>query len=192
MPGRSAPVQENDPRTRGAFFSNVFNALQSLVFATASILIVSSKLVTSILVSDSFYDSWQFMPMLILATTFCTMVNFLGSVYMVEKKSTMTFITTVIGAAANLLLCFVLVPLIGGMFGVNAGVNAAGFASFFSYFLVFVIRAIHTHSLIPIRWNLPKFTLNLVLILVQAVLMIAEVSFWIPIELALVRCDCGD
>ena len=178
-------VQENDPRTRGAFFSNVFNALQSIVFATASVLIVSSKLVTNILVSDDFYASWQFMPMLILATTFCTMVNFLGSIYMVEKKSTMTFITTVIGAVANLVLCFVLVPLVGSMFGVYAGVHAAAFASFFSYFLVFVIRAIHTHTLIPIRWNLPKFLLNLVLILVQAVLMIAEVPFWIPIEIGL-------
>lgn len=59
---RSALIQENDPRTRGAFFSNVFNALQSIVFATASVLIVSSKLVTNILVSDDFYASWQFMP----------------------------------------------------------------------------------------------------------------------------------
>lgn len=69
--------------------------------------------------------------------------------------------------------------------GVRPGITPPPLPGFFSYFLVFVIRAVHTHTLIPIRWNLPKFLLNLVLILVQAVLMIAEVPFWIPIEIGL-------
>lgn len=164
-------IREHQQKDRAQFFSQIFNAFQSVMFLSSALLIPFSKVFTMILVSGEFYPSWQFIPFLILANAFCCMVNFIGSVYMVEKRSVATLVTTVIGAASNIAMNFAFIPLFG--------TQGAAVATFLSYFLVFVIRAIHTRQFIRIRFNLLKFGLNTVLITLQAILMITEVPLWI-------------
>ena len=61
-------VMEKDSANRDQFFTKVFSALSSLLFITASMLIVCSKLITKILVGSAFYDSWKYIPILVVAT----------------------------------------------------------------------------------------------------------------------------
>ena len=63
-------VTEKGTIERNRFFTNVFGTYQSLIFAVGSGLILCSKLFTKIMVADSYYDSWQFIPFLIMATSF--------------------------------------------------------------------------------------------------------------------------
>ena len=55
----------------------------------------------------------------------------------------------------------------------------------FSYFIVFVIRAIHTRKFIRINYSVLKFGVNAILTLAQAVIMITEVPGWIIYEVIL-------
>ena len=103
----SAVTDESGARAN--FFTRVFLFYQSLICTAASGLILFSKVITSILVSDSFYSSWQYIPLLLISTVFSCMSTFLGSVYMVEKKSILNFITTGIGAVLNVILNFLLI-----------------------------------------------------------------------------------
>ena len=170
-------IKEHKQKDRAQFFSQIFNAFQSVMFLSSALLIPFSKVFTMILVSESFYDSWQFIPFLIMANAFCCMVNFIGSVYMVEKRSVATLVTTVIGAVANIGMNFAFIPLFG--------TQGAAIATFLSYFLVFVIRAIHTRQFIRIRFNLLKFGLNTILLTLQSILMITEVPLWILYQILL-------
>ncbi len=86
-----------------AFFTKVFAAYQAVVFLAASALIVLSKIITTILVAPSFFESWRYIPFLVMSTTFSCFVTFLGSVYMVEKKSIISLVTTLVGAV--IMLC---------------------------------------------------------------------------------------
>ena len=138
-----------------------------------------------ILVSEAYYASWQFIPFLILANAFCCMVNFIGSVYMVEKRSIATLVTTIIGAAANVGMNFAFIPLFSTDANPIGGAQGAAIATFLSYFLVFVIRVIHTRQFIRIRFNILKFGLNTTLITLQAILMITEVPLWILYQILL-------
>ncbi|MGI5960127.1 MAG: lipopolysaccharide biosynthesis protein [Massiliimalia sp.] len=169
--------ETTSPLERQRFFSKVCNAYQTIVFLASSVLILSSKLLTQILVADSYYTSWKYVPLLILATTFSCFVSFLGSIYMAEKKSGMIFFTTVIGAVLNIVLNILLIPPFGA--------NGAAFATFFSYFAIFLIRAIHSQSMIPIRWNIPLFTANLTLLFIQCYLMVQEPKHWIWMQLGI-------
>ncbi len=174
----SAFTEDGPGRTR--FFSNVFNAYQALIFSAASGLILFSKLITSILVlgsSNPFYESWQYIPFLLLATCFSCFVTFLGSIYMVEKKSMATLATTALGAAINVLLNLLLIP----RFGINGGT----FATFFSYLIVFIVRMVDTHRIIPMHWNLPKLLANLLLLLGQTWVLLCLDSGWILWEVIL-------
>ncbi len=170
-------VQENNAQ-RARFFTKVFNAYQVIMLFASACLIPFSKLLTKILTSDAYYESWKYIPFLILATAFCNLVNFTGSVYMVEKRSVAALITTIMGAAINCGLNVILIPL--------WGIQGAAVATFISYFVVFVVRMIHTRQFIHIRFNTLRFTVNLVLILAQALVMIFEVPGWLLYQLGFV------
>ncbi len=156
------------------FFTKVFSMFQSVVFVGASLLILCAKLVTSILVADDFYDSWQYMPTLIIATALTCFVTFLGTIYVVEKRSKSTLFTTLIGTFGNVIGNFILIP--------RMGVHGAALSTALSYGIVFLLRSFHTRRFIPIRWNIPRFIANSVIIIAQAILMILEVRGWIVIE----------
>lgn len=89
---------------------------------------------------------------------------------MVEKKSNLSLITMMVGAIANLILNALLIR--------PFGVNGAAFATFLSYLLVFVIRAINTRRFIRINFAPQKLVLNTVLLLAMCALMIAEIAYW--------------
>ena len=159
------------------FFTHVFSMYQAVIFVGASLLIVCAKLVTRILVADSFYPSWEYMPTLVIATALSCFVTFLGTIYIVEKKSKSSLLTTVIGTVFNLICNGILIPIMG--------VHGAALATALSYGLVFVLRIIHTRKFIPIGWNVPRFGLTSVILTAQAVIMVQEVPGWLWIECGL-------
>ena len=170
-------VGEEGQAARERFFSKVLNVYQSVAFLTAAILIATAKITTFLLASPEFYEAWQYIPFLVLATTFSCLASFLSSVYMVEKKSIHTLITTFLSALLNIGLNILWIP--------KYGIFGAAFATFLSYLVMFFIRAIHTRKYIKIRWNLGKFLLNFILVIIQSTLMMNEVPGWIFYEIFL-------
>lgn len=171
-------VSETNRLERERFFTKVFSVYQAIVFLTASGLIAFCKVITKILVSEAFYPSWEYIPFLVMSTVFSCFVTFLGTVYMVEKCSSMTLVTTIIGAVINLALNIKYIPVFG--------VTGAAFATFFSYFMVFVIRAVDTRRFLRIRFNIMRLTVNLLLITLQSIVVMASPPHWIVMQTVLV------
>lgn len=170
-------VSERDEGERRDFFSSVFGGYQGIIFMGASGLILFSKLATKILLAENYYDSWQYIPMLAIATAFSALVNFMASVYMVKKRSMNSFVTAAVGAVTNIVLNLLLIPRFSAM--------GAAVATVFSYFIVFVIRAVDARRMIPFRLGIPKLIFNTVAVMAQCAIMIAESPYWIPIETAI-------
>ena len=170
-------LSEKSRLERQKFFTNVFAMYQSIIFVGASALIVGAKLVTRIMASDAFYDSWQYIPTLVMATAMSCFVTFLGTIYVVEKKSKSSLVTTIVGTIANIGANFLLIP--------RMGAHGAALATAGSYGLVVLLRAFHTRKFIPIGWSLPRFSLNMALVVAQCFIMIFEVPYWQYIASAL-------
>lgn len=168
-------IKEKNKTERENFFTNVFKSYASLVFISGSFLILTIKIVTSALVSEAFYQSWQYAPFLILSTSFSCLVNFLGSIYFLEKKSNLSLITTLIGATVNISLNYLLIP--------RVGINGASFAAFISYMSVFIIRALNTRKFIKINWSTKKLAFNTIVLIVQSLVMLVEIEYWVTIEI---------
>lgn len=99
---------------RAKFFSQVFLSYQSLLFIVAGGLIYCCKFVMMVLTlsgKSAFNAAWQYIPLLVVATVFSCFVTFLGSVYMVEKRSGESFFTMLVGAVLNLALNWFLIPV---------------------------------------------------------------------------------
>lgn len=171
----SAVTEEKD---RADFFTKVFQSFCAIVFMGASALIALSRFIMGFFVGPDFFEAWKYVPFLAIATVFSCLVNFLGSVYTVEKKSVLSMVTMIAGAAANLILNIVLTPLLG--------IQGAALATILSYMLVFVLRLINTRKYIKMDMNLPKIIFCTLLLLTQSLLMIFEVSHWAWLECGLV------
>ncbi len=170
-------VDEKDEKDRAEFFGTVFAAFQGIMFMAASALVLFSKVATVILLDKSYYDSWQYIPVLSIAMVYSGLVTFMGSVYLVRKKSVMSFITAAVGALVNIALNFWLIPIFSAM--------GAAIATFFSYFVVMIIRSIDSKRFVRFKMGIPRLVFNTVAIAAQCFIMIYEIKYWIAIEIAM-------
>ena len=167
-------VKDAEGEERERFFSTVYRAYLGLVFVAAGFLIGGSKLFTEILLADSYYESWRYVPMLVAATVFSTLVSFMGSVYFVEKKSLLSMVTALMGAVINVALNFILIP--------DHGAMGAAVATFISYFAVYIVRAYDTRSYVRFKLNTPMLCVNTALIFLQMMIMYSEIRYHIYIQ----------
>ena len=160
----SAVDGQENKRERRRFFSKVFRVYSGGVFAVASALILTCQLITKILVAPSYYESWQYVPILIIATTYSCIVNFLASVYMAEKKSLMALLTASSGAVTNIVLNFLFIPRIG--------TNGAAIATVCAFLVVFITRGANTRKYIKINFQLPLMIIETIILITQSALML--------------------
>lgn len=173
-------VDEYDSDSREAFFTKVFRVYSGGIFVVASALIFFCRIITKILVDDSYFNSWKFVPVLIIATSFSCLVNFLASVYMAEKKSFMGMVTALSGAITNIVLNFVLIPIMGA--------TGAAVATVVSFVVVFVFRGFNTNKYVKIDFKLPVLISETVIIVAQCAIMIVMESGVVMYALEAVLC----
>lgn len=157
-------VDEYDGRKKARFFSNVFRVYSGGVFVVASALIVFCQIFTKILVAPSYYESWNYVPILIIATTYSCIVNFLASVYMAEKKSLMALLTALSGAVSNVVLNIILIPKLGA--------NGAAIATVSAFVIVFITRGINTRKYVRMNFQMPTIILETAILIAQSILML--------------------
>lgn len=157
-------VDEYDSEGRAEFFTKVFRVYSGGVFTVASALILFCQLITKILVAESYYESWKYVPILIIATTYSCIVNFLASVYMAEKKSLMALLTASSGAVTNIVLNLVFIPVMGA--------NGAALATVCAFLVVFMTRGANARKYIKINYKLPLLIAETVLLVIQSALML--------------------
>ena len=163
---------------RSKFFSTVYKNYMSIMFMGTSVLILMSKVLTTMLLNSSYYISWKYVPVLGVAMIFSAFSSFMGSVYFIEKKSVMALITASVGALSNVVLNFILIPFYGAM--------GAAIATAISYAIVFAIRALNTRKYLKFKLHICKIIINTLAIVAQAVIMILELPFWIFWQLGMV------
>lgn len=171
----------------GRFFSNVFRSYYTLVFVLASGLILLIKPLFRLGFSESYYAGWQYVPLLVLAVSFSCLVTFLGAIYNAAKKNLMVSVSTIIGALTNVGLNAWLIPL--------SGAQGAAFATFISFLVVFLIRAVDTRKYVKLKMQPWRIGMNLVLLLAQTYVALGEKPWWILWECLIfaliVLCNFG-
>lgn len=178
----SAVVEsEKDNQEHIKFFGMVWGSFQSIMFLVGGGVTALSIPLIKILADKDFYSAVTYVPMLAAAMVFSAFANFMGTVYVVEKRSKNSFLTTMFGAVANVALTWVLIqtPL---------KIQGAAIATFASYLLVFVIRAVNAYKYIPFKMYWTKVIINTAIIIVQTVFMVCDLPFN---EIAQLLCVLG-
>ncbi len=166
---------ENDKQEHINFFSAVWSSFQSVMFLAGSAVIAFSVPIIKILTTPDYYSAWKFIPVLSAAMVFSAFANFMSSVYVVEKRSKNSFLTSMLGAVLNIVLNLLLIPS-------SLGVQGAAIATFASYFAVFIVRALNVRKYIPFKLYLPQVALNTVVVILQSIFMVLSLPFNIPVQ----------
>jgi len=167
---------END---RGSFYSSVFKSYLGLIFMAGSGLVAFSKIFTVLLMDESYYEAWQYMPTLIVATVYLALATFLGSVYLVKKKSILSLLTSMAGATANIAVSFIAIPYLIDHYDPVKAAQGAAIGAIAGYLTVFLIRAVNAQKYIKFNLQPLKLIVNTAALGLQALIMIFEVEGWI-------------
>jgi O-antigen/teichoic acid export membrane protein len=159
------------------FYSVVWEVYMSALFVVCSLVTTFSKLEIKILADSEYIDAWHTVPFLCMAMIFCAFTYFMGSVYLVEKRSGLSLYTSLIGAVVNIILNFLLIPT-------SLGIIGAAIATFASYFVVFLIRSWSARRLIPFDLCGIRVAVCTAILTLQVIAITFELPFYIPIQAA--------
>ena len=179
----SAISESKDREEVRSFFSEVFERYQAILFLGCSLLIPFTPIATRILLNESYFTAWTFMPTLLLATVFSSLVTFIGTIYTVKKKTSMSLITAAFGAILNIVLNIIMIP--------SMGAQGAGIATAISYFSVFVFRAVHSKSFMPFNLKAYKIFANTVIVILQIIFMVLALPYNVLAQVILVILICA-
>ena len=166
----SAVKESNDEGECAAFFGKVFRYYVAVVFVGGAFLIAFAKVCSIVLFADSYYEAWLYVPILVVATVFTSFDTFLATAYFTKKKTMVSFYTSMLGAVLNIVLNLLWIP--------SWGAVGASLATFISYFAVFVLRAATMHRYIRFNLQIPKITVNTVLLAGMVVIMMLQPTMW--------------
>ena len=161
-------IQENGSSGREDFYTTVFSLNQSFMYVMAAGILMINRPLTYIWVNPAYHEAMLYSPILTMATVFTCFNVFLGSVYIAEKRTKRSFITSLAAGVINIILNFLLIP--------RFGIYGAAGATFAAYFLVFFFRLFDTSKIIRFRFSLAKILVNTLLL--SAMTVINQFSGW--------------
>lgn len=168
-------IREEGTADEGEYNNKIFKALIGMVMLIGIAMLTFAKPFLSVYVAKEYYVAWKYIPFLTVGCVYLTMASFMATSYTVHKDSFGFLFSGMFGAMFNIVMNFVLIPLIG--------VYGAAIATCISYILVFVFRLFHTRKYIEYRIYNKEFVMGSVILLMSAGLMF--INNWIAFTLQL-------
>ena len=167
-------ILENDSANRSHFYKQVFSAYESFLVIASSVLIVFVRPFSDLLISTSTYteyaDAYRYTPILIISVFMMCLNQFFSSIYAASQHTSHSFWTSLVAAIVNLILNWLLIGTLG--------ISGAGFATFVSYLVSYLIRVVDTKRYVPFHIDHTRFTLNLVLMFAMTFVTIQTPPAW--------------
>lgn len=159
-------IREEGTADESEYNNKIFKVLIGIVMLTGIGVLTFAKPFLSGYVSKEYYTAWKYMPFLTVGCVYLTMASFMATSYTVHKDSFGYLFSGMFGAIFNIVMNFVLIPLIG--------VYGAAIATCISYVLVFVFRLFHTRKYIQYNIKNKEFWAGSIILFLSAVLMFVD------------------
>lgn len=152
-------IEEFDSKNKNQYFSSVFAGLVMFSFVVIDAFLFILQPLIYLLSGSAYYETWKFVPFLMLGLIFSNFSGFLGVNNVAAKKTNLLFKTTVYGVILNALISICLIPLVG--------INGAGIGSFIGFLIVMIVRWKESSKYIQIKINWLNISLNIVVFLIM-------------------------
>lgn len=169
-------ITEHENKGREKFYKNVFDINTSVLYVLAAGILLFLIPLMKILVAPGFFDAYLYSPILVLATVFTCMCQFLGGIYAAAKKTVNTFVTSMFAGVINIILNIIMIP--------RFGINGASLATLISYMAVFIFRLLDIQRICKFKYLPGKIIINTIFLSIMMLSVIHIKSFvFIPLIL---------
>lgn len=124
------------------FVKKIYRSYNATLVISCSILMILNKLIASVLYKGDFYEAWRYVPLLLISVVFSASGSAIGVIFGAEKNSKASSFTTVLGAATNIILNAILIPM--------CGIIGAAIATAVASFVVWLVRWIYCKKYITL------------------------------------------
>lgn len=170
-------IEESESQDKSVFFSTVFNVFSIAMLVSTSLILTHLKFIIDLILAENYYETWKYIPFLLLAVVFSSFSGFLGTNYIAAKKTFGVFKTSLVGAILNILANFILIPIIG--------IYGAAIGTIISFIVIWLLRIKDTKMFVNIEINIIKLLLNLLVICTQITLLYLHLSYEYLFQLGL-------
>lgn len=157
-------VKDYDPEDKNGFFANTYRVYNCAMTLICSAIIVCDKILARFLYAKDFYVAWQYVPWLTVAILFGAISGYLGGFFSAVKNSKIFAQSTMVGAGTNVVLNMILTPHMGPL--------GAAIATAICYFVVYIIRYVHSKKYITLRITIVRDLISYALIICQCVVLL--------------------
>ncbi|MEQ7218662.1 oligosaccharide flippase family protein [Vagococcus fluvialis] len=150
-------IEESNSSDSNKYTSKVYNFFSSFMVLMTILLIIFSKFVILNFINPTYAEAWKYVPFLLLGVLYSSFSSFVGTQYIVLKKTSAILYSTLIGATTNVLFCYILIPIIG--------LQGASVSLFLGFFVVYIYRLININKVSSFKFSLKIEVINLLLLL---------------------------
>lgn len=170
-------IKEDDSSDISAYTNAVFKTMIMVIMLIGISMMTFIKPFLKVYVSPDYYEAWKYTPFLIIGCVYLTMATFMATSYTVNKDSMGFLLSGTFGALLNIILNWILIPVIG--------VYGAAIATCISYISVFVFRLYHTRKYMNYNVKNKWFIAGSVLLTCSGILMYSGTDIAFAIQLVL-------
>lgn len=161
-------IEEYQSNDKANFYSVVFKYFSIVMFLGASVIILLLKIVVSFAVSPDYYESWKYVPFLLLGVIFSSFSSFLGTNYIAAQQTKGIFSSTVYGGIISVTANLLLMPIIG--------TYAAGISTIFSFFVIFMLRLKGSKQFVNLKIDVKHFIINILILFAQIIVLFLNLN----------------
>lgn len=167
-------IREDGAEDENEYNNMVFNRLISIVMLLSIALLTIVKPFLRLYVGMDYYSAWEYTPFLIIGSAYLTLATFMATSYTVHKDSFGYLFSATFGTVLNIVLNFLLIPIIH--------VYGAAFATCISYIAVFAFRLIHTKKYIKYNIKNKEFIGGSVFLILSSISLFLDNYFGVIIQ----------
>lgn len=158
---RISSVENFKSKETNEFLNNTYNLYFHFIVLCGGGLIAITKILAIFLFQKGFFVAWEIVPFLLLAFIAYGLAEYLGVIYLADKKTSKILITCILGAVVNIIFNLLLIPLFEA--------KGAAIATLIGYCTIWLTRHKGCNKIIPINLNNKDLIISLLLLVVEVV-----------------------
>lgn len=159
----SASLHIND-EDRDEYFSKMINQIFMFFSSVALLILAALPIIYTIVVGEEYWDSYQYIPVLLYANSWNVLVNLIGGIYVAKKRTKEIAHTTIASAIINIIINLALIKFIG--------LHAATISTLISYMAMAIYRAIDCQKYVKLKIKVKDIILFTIIFTISSTLYI--------------------
>lgn len=160
-------IEEYKSTSNTEYFSNILRKYYLFIFGILIISVSIIKIFMKYYVSELYFDSYKFIPILLIAASFGAISSYTISIFSAFEKSNIIMKNTIVAAVANVIFNYIFIKLFT--------IWGALYATFLSYSILLYLNSVDLGNTVKINLNKNIFLKLTTISIIQAICVTCQI-----------------